>query len=99
MTNTEEAIEISNAAARLLSANVGTHSIEASKLADTLMEKARNLLSGEAVAEREMEFAVLEGVLKELGLDVSGVAPLRALTITVNPRDHVDCKVEIRAHC
>lgn len=99
MTNTEEAIELSNAAARLLSANGGTHSNRASKLADVLMMKAQNLLSGEAIAERQMEFTVLQSVLKELGMDISGVAPLRALTITVNPLDHVDCNVEILAHC
>ena len=44
---TEEAIELSNAAARLLSANSGVHSNKANELADALTSKALSLLTGD----------------------------------------------------
>ena len=95
---TLDAIELSNAASRLLSANTGAGHTGAEHLADALMSKAQKLLTGEVVAERKLEFPVLCAVLKELGLDVSGVDGTKSLTITVNPIHGYNCNVEVAAN-
>lgn len=92
-----DAIELSNAAARLLSANGSGHP-GADRLASELMSKAQKLLAGDVVAERNMEFQVLCAVLRELGLNIPEFDDLKALTITVNPLRGFDCNVEVLAH-